>query len=54
MAVEDCDATVKKAQSLGGTVLNGPQDIAQVGRFAIVQDPQGAVFGVIKLEAQPE
>jgi predicted enzyme related to lactoylglutathione lyase len=53
-AVEDCDATAKKAQSLGGKILNGPQDIAKVGRFAIVQDPQGAVFGVIKLEAQPE
>jgi predicted enzyme related to lactoylglutathione lyase len=54
LAVEDCDATATKAQSLGGTVLNGPQDIPKVGRFAIVQDPHGAVFGIIKLDAQPE
>jgi predicted enzyme related to lactoylglutathione lyase len=26
----------------------GPQDIPSTGRFAIVQDPQGAVFAVFK------
>ncbi|RMG61620.1 MAG: VOC family protein, partial [Calditrichaeota bacterium] len=49
-AVEDCDATVKTAQSLGGQVLVSPSDIPGVGRFAILQDPQGAVFAIIKLE----
>jgi predicted enzyme related to lactoylglutathione lyase len=42
--VEDCDAAAEKAKSLGGTVLNGPMDIPDVGRFALLQDPQGGVI----------
>lgn len=48
-AVEDCEAAVQKAQSLGGQVVVPPTDAADVGRFAIIQDPQGAMFSVIKL-----
>jgi uncharacterized protein len=47
-AVADCDATVANAKKLGGTVLNGPEDIP-VGRYAVLADPEGAQFGVIKL-----
>jgi predicted enzyme related to lactoylglutathione lyase len=47
--VEDCDATVKNVQQLGGKVLHGPKDIPNTGRFAVIQDPQGAVCSVIKL-----
>ncbi len=47
--VEDCDATVAKATSLGGKSCMPPTDIPTVGRFAIHSDPQGAAFGVIKL-----
>jgi uncharacterized protein len=47
VTVTDCDATVKKAQELGGTVCMGPQDIPDVGRMAVIQDPQGAVLSVI-------
>jgi hypothetical protein len=47
--VADCDATLKQAADLGATVLMGPMDIPKVGRFAVVRDPQGAVFAVIKL-----
>lgn len=47
--VADCDATVEKAKSLGVTDSFGPHDIPKVGRFAILQDPQGARFAVIKL-----
>ncbi|HSS11133.1 MAG TPA: VOC family protein [Acidimicrobiales bacterium] len=47
-AVDDCDATVAKAGQLGGSVLSPAMDIPQ-GRFAVVADPQGAAFGVIKL-----
>ena len=49
-AVEDCDATVKQAKSLGATVHVEPMDIDNVGRFAVVMDPQGAAFAVIKLQ----
>ena len=47
-AVADCDATVARAQELGGSVAMPPTDIS-VGRFAMVSDPHGSVFGVIKL-----
>jgi len=49
IAVDDCDATAEKAKSLGGQVHVGPQDIPNVGRFAMIGDPQGAMFAVIKL-----
>lgn len=47
--VDDCDAAVGKVKELGGSLTHGPQDIPDAGRFAIVGDPQGAVFGVIQL-----
>ena len=46
--VEDCDASAAKAKELGGMVMVGPQDIPGTGRFAVVSDPQGAVFAVFK------
>ena len=50
--VDDVDATVTKAKELGGAVYTGPMDIPSVGRFAVLADPQGAVFAVFKpLEA---
>ena len=42
------DETVAKASSLGGRVVAGPGDIPNVGRYAVLQDPQGATFGVYK------
>ena len=53
-AVDDCDATVQKALDLGGNVMKPADDIPEIGRFAILTDPQGAVFAVIKLiQADP-
>lgn len=48
-AVEDVDASAAKVKELGGQVHVGPQDIPDTGRFAMVQDPQGAMFSIIKL-----
>ncbi|HEX6088261.1 MAG TPA: VOC family protein [Thermoanaerobaculia bacterium] len=48
-AVEDCEAAASRAQSLGGSLIVQPMDVPNVGRFAVVRDPQGAVFAVIKL-----
>jgi predicted enzyme related to lactoylglutathione lyase len=42
------DDTAAKVTSLGGQVVQSPRDIPGVGRYAVVQDPQGAVFGVYK------
>ncbi len=49
VAVADCDATAARAKALGGQVLASPQDIPNIGRFAIAQDPLGAAIAVIKL-----
>jgi hypothetical protein len=45
--VEDADATIDRAQKLGGSVIVGPHSIDSVGRFAIMRDPQGAVFAIL-------
>jgi predicted enzyme related to lactoylglutathione lyase len=49
-AVDDCDAAVAKAQSLGGQVYAPAFDVPNVGRMAVLADPQGASFAVIKLD----
>jgi predicted enzyme related to lactoylglutathione lyase len=48
-AVDDAEASVGKARSLGATVIVPPMDIPNVGRFAVLQDPQGAAFALIRL-----
>jgi len=48
-AVSDCDGTVAKAGTLGGKTVVPPTDIPNIGRFATLQDPQGAYFSIIKL-----
>jgi len=47
--VDDVDATAEKTQSTGGKVMVPPTDIPNVGRFAVLGDPQGAMFAIIKL-----
>ena len=47
--VEDCDATANATKAGGGQVHMGPWDIPNVGRIAILGDPQGASFAVIKV-----
>lgn len=47
-AVDNTDATVEKAQDLGGSVMMPPTDIPP-GRMAVITDDQGAHFAVIKL-----
>lgn len=48
-AVSDCDRAAETVKRNGGRVLVGPQEVAEAGRFAVMQDPQGATFAVIKL-----
>ncbi|MFF6996680.1 VOC family protein [Streptomyces sp. NPDC008313] len=43
-AVTDADAAVEAVRAAGGTVLVAPMDVFDVGRFAVVSDPEGAVF----------
>ncbi len=48
VAVDDVDAAAAKAASLGGKVLRGPENIPEVGRFAVIADPHGAVIMIFK------
>jgi hypothetical protein len=48
-AVDDCDAKAALAETLGGRILMPPTDVPEIGRFATLQDPQGAAFSIIKL-----
>jgi hypothetical protein len=50
--VENTDLSAAKARSLGATVTMGPEEIAGVGRFAVLRDPQGAAFYVFQLTGQ--
>jgi predicted enzyme related to lactoylglutathione lyase len=47
--VNDCDGTAAKATADGGQIHVPPSDIPNVGRFAMLADPQGATFAVIKI-----
>ena len=54
IAVEDVDAMAGKIAAEGGTVHRGPMEVPGVIRFAVVADPQGAVFIIAKgLQAGP-
>lgn len=44
----DCDKSVAKAKAGGANVCFGPMSLEGVGRFAVVADPQGAVFSVFQ------
>jgi uncharacterized protein len=44
--VTDVDAVAAKAGQIGGRTYVPPTDIPAVGRFAVIADPQGAVFCV--------
>ena len=48
ISVDDVDAAVAKASSLGGKVIEPPSDIPGVGRRARIADPQGAEICLLK------
>jgi len=44
----DVDSDAARLQRLGGKIHRNPADIPDVGRFAVVADPQGAIFHLFK------
>jgi uncharacterized protein len=46
--VDDVDKTAAKVKELGGQIKHGPDDIPNVGRFAVATDPHGATFVLLK------
>jgi predicted enzyme related to lactoylglutathione lyase len=49
-AVDSCDEAAARAERMGGKIVVPATDIPSIGRFAILNDREGAAFGVIRLE----
>jgi len=47
VTVDDVDASAKQAEALGGNILMDTRDIPDIGRFAVISDPQGAMLTII-------
>jgi predicted enzyme related to lactoylglutathione lyase len=47
VTVDDVDACITRAQSLGGKVCVSPQDVPGIGRFAIIADQHNAMLGLV-------
>jgi uncharacterized protein len=46
VAVDNVDDAAKQTTALGGKITLAPNDIPTVGRFAVIQDPQGAYIAI--------
>jgi predicted enzyme related to lactoylglutathione lyase len=46
-AVADCDESVSYAQALGGRVVRPPTSLP-IGRYAVLEDPQGGTFSILQ------
>jgi len=49
-AVSDVEETARAAEEAGGKPFMGPMDVPNGGRFVLIQDPQGAPFGIVQGE----
>ena len=47
-AVRDCDASIAQAKALGGSLVFGPQDVPNAGRFAVLTDAGNAAFAIMR------
>ena len=52
VTVDDVDQQAAKAEQLGGKIVLPAQDIPDVGRFAVISDPQGAMLTLITYTCQ--
>jgi predicted enzyme related to lactoylglutathione lyase len=52
VTVDDVDQTARTAEQLGAKLCMPPQDIPDVGRFCVIEDPQGAVICAITYKMQ--
>ena len=56
VSVDDPDATIARARRFGATIPMAPEDIPDVGRFGVLQDPTGAPLAIMKpkpMEKEP-
>ena len=54
LGVADSEAGRQQARDLGGQVHVDCQEIPDIGRFSLIQDPQGAMFYIIQLNEWPQ
>lgn len=54
VGVDDVDATVTKAEELGASVLMPAFDVPDVGRMALIADPQGIPLYVMRGESDAQ
>jgi predicted enzyme related to lactoylglutathione lyase len=52
VAVTSVDETIEKVQAAGGQIVFGPIDMKEVGRFAIIVDPQGSFVSAFQPEGE--
>jgi len=50
IAVDNVDENAKLAEELGGKIIKPPMDIPNTGRFAVIQDPTGAMFATFTMQ----
>ena len=50
VGTRDVDGTADAAVRAGGSVVKPPSDMAGAGRYAVLKDPQGALFAIIDPE----
>lgn len=48
--VENIEQTARRVESLGGKVIHPPEDVPEVGRFATLIDPAGAMVNIIQMK----
>jgi uncharacterized protein len=48
VCVDDVDETLSRVPQLGGSIVMPAQDVPDVGRFAMVADPQGVPFYIMR------
>jgi predicted enzyme related to lactoylglutathione lyase len=54
VSVADVDASAARVAKLGGKVHQPPTDIPTVGRFAVIEDPQGGVIAIFRPMEGPQ
>lgn len=54
VTVKNVNTLVSRVEKLGGKICVPPRDIPGVGRFAVIQDPQGATLSLITYSDKKE
>ena len=53
LGTEDLDAALTKAKAMGGNSLMPVMDVPNIGRFTMLQDPQGSNFTLMEFAGAP-